>query len=615
MNKFDSTRFIANLTPQPGVYRFLDAEGVVLYVGKASNLQKRVSSYFSKQNSGVKTRSLVNQIATIEVSVTRNNTEALLLESNLIKNLRPKYNVLLRDDKSYPYIHVSASNPFPRMELYRSKKKPKKGIFLGPYPSATAVRETLGTIQKVFKIRNCRDSYFNTRSRPCLQYQIKRCTAPCTGYISAEAYQLSVADALRFLQGKSLQILTDLAKRMEQAVERLDFEQAAVLRDQIKNLRLIQGQQSIIQLRGEADVIAIEAKAGFACIQCVTVREGRVLSNQSFFPTVPQQSLDASDSFEADLWQQVFTAFIAHYYVEIPERIPDLLVTHEPIGDHSALEAMLRDLRGKKCKILTNPRGSKAGWLDFAMNNLRVAVAEYAVSASTMSRRYEALNNLLHPDKPISRMECFDISHTQGQATVASCVVFNQNGPKKSEYRQFIIENITPGDDYAAIEQALNRRLKKLLAENNLPDVLLIDGGKGQISVAKRVLTELKITEVLLLGLAKGRDRKAGYERLILAEQVQEVSLPMDSPAFHLLQHIRDEAHRFAITAHRKKRQRVQLDSSLLTIDGVGPKRRRALLAHFGGLRELSKASVAEIAKVNGINSELASRIFVHFHS
>lgn len=604
---------IANLTSDPGVYRMLDPDGLVLYVGKAANLKKRVSSYFKKQNTSAKTRSLVSQIASIDVSITRSETEALLLESNLIKSLLPKYNVLMRDDKSYPYIHVS-KHPFPRMEIYRSKKKPHGGDFFGPYPSATAVRETLNTIQKVFKIRNCRDSYFSTRSRPCLQYQIKRCTAPCTAYISTEDYQRAIQDATRFLQGKSLQILEELEQRMQDAVERLAFEEAAVLRDQVKSLRLVQEQQGVVQLRGDADVIAMDARPGFACIQCVTIRDGHVIGSQSFFPSVPAKVF-ILDEEPGDLRQQIFEAFIAFYYLETPARIPALLIMDEAIPEPEAVRQMLSVLRGKDCQIQIKPRGNKARWLDFAINNLRLSVSEHEACRATMRKRYQALTEFLRLDGGISRMECFDISHTQGEATIASCVVFDEQGPRKKDYRRFNISGITPGDDYAAMEQALTRRFKRLKEEQYFPDLLIIDGGKGQISVAKRVLASLGIEQVTLLGIAKGPDRKAGWERLILADSEQEISLPAESPALHLLQHIRDEAHRFAITAHRKKRQNIGFESSLETIEGVGPKRRQALLRRFGGLRELAKAPLEEILKVTGINEQLAARIFEHFHA
>lgn len=605
------TIFLANLTTDPGVYRMLDVKGAVLYVGKAANLKKRVISYFNKQNTGAKTRSLVSQIDAIEVTVTRSETEALLLESSLIKSLRPKYNVLLRDDKSYPYIHVSSKHPFPRMELYRSKKKPKSAEFYGPYPSVAAVRETLGTIQKVFKIRNCSDSYFSARSRPCLQYQIKRCTAPCTAYISAEVYQQSVKDATRFLEGKSQQILNELAKRIEEAAAKLAFEEAAILRDQIKSLRLVQEQQAVVKLRGEADIIVIDAQPGFACIQCVSVRDGHVLASQSFFPSVPKQTFGDDENV---LWQEIFEAFIAFYYVDAPERIPALIITQDVMSEQASFESILSELRGKTCKIQIRPRGVKERWLDFALNNLGQSVADHIASSATTAMRYRALAELIHREKPIKRMECFDISHTQGEATVASCVVFDAEGPRRNEYRRFNINNITPGDDYAAMEQAIFRRFKRLLKDQNLVDILIIDGGKGQAAVAKRVLAELGIEDLTLLGIAKGPDRKAGWERLILVAENKEITLPTDSPALHLLQHIRDEAHRFAITAHRKKRQQAGLNSSLESIEGVGPKRRQALLRRFGGLRELAKAPIEELVKVDGINNELADRIFQHFH-
>ncbi len=610
----DLSVFLTNLTSEPGVYRMLDADGTVLYVGKAANLKKRVSSYFNKNTGSAKVRSLVHQIVTIDVSVTRSETEALLLESSLIKSLRPKYNVLLRDDKSYPYIYVSSQHAFPRMEIMRSKKKPQNGDFFGPYPSVMAVRETLGIIQKVFKIRNCRDSFFSGRSRPCLQYQIKRCSAPCTAYISEHDYRQSVLDATRFLQGKCQLILDELAARMDEAVEKLAFEEAARLRDQIKSLRLVQEQQGMVQLRGDADVIAINARPGFACVQCVTVRDGEVLASQSFFPSVPELGLDDdTDEMEA-LWQQVFAAFIAHYYLDIPERIPALILTNHAIENRSVLQATLSSLRGKACRILTKPQGVKARWFDFASHNLQVAISEHASSAAMIKTRYQALAELLHLPKPVWRMECFDISHTQGTATVASCVVFDESGPCKSEYRRFNIAGITPGDDYAAMEQAITRRFKRLTAGLRLPDVLIIDGGKGQVAVALRVFAALQVEGVKLLGIAKGHTRKAGWEQLILADEEREITLPTDSPALHLLQHIRDEAHRFAITLHRKKRQKAGLDSTLETIAGVGAKRRQALLRRFGGLRELAKAPIDEIAKVPGISASLAARIYQHFH-
>lgn len=604
-------QIIRQMTNGPGVYRMLDAEDKVLYVGKASNLKKRVSSYFNKTQKSVKTRALVEQIKDIEVSVTHSETEALLLESSLIKSLRPKYNILMRDDKSYPYLHLTGHSEYPRLEMMRTKKKPKKGRFFGPYPSVLAVKEALNTLQKVFKIRSCRDSYFNNRTRPCLQYQIKRCTAPCTGYISQEEYQKNVDDAVHFLSGKSEEILKSFEKEMQNAANSLDYEKAAKLRDQIQRIRTAQEQQGMIQQKGEADIIAIEADAGFACIQCVTVREGEVLTNQSFFPVVPKLTLEEPPN---DLWLSIFSAFISQYYMVEKERIPALLVTHYPIEEKEHFEEALSRLRGSKCLISTRPRGAKAKWLEFAKNNLKLAVAAQNRSAATLAKRYQELQSLLNLERSIKRMECFDISHTQGQETVASCVVFDSEGPCKAEYRRFNIVGITPGDDYAAMKQALSRRFKRATAEKNMPDILIVDGGKGQVHVAQSVLQDLSVKGVVLLGIAKGPKRKAGFEQLILADQNRERVLSPDSPALHLLQHIRDEAHRFAITFHRKKRQKSGLESSVEAIEGVGSKRRKALLLHFAGIRGLSKAPAHEIAKVPGISRSLADKIYRHFH-
>lgn len=605
--------FLKNLTSEPGVYRMLDDKAQVLYVGKAKNLKKRVGSYFNKNHHNAKTKALVQQIVAIEISVTRSETEAFLLESSFIKSLRPKYNILMRDDKSYPYLYVSGHPSFPRIEVLRAKKKPKTGLFYGPYPSTAAVQQTLLLIQKIFKIRNCRDAYFNARSRPCLQYQIKRCTAPCVGYISAEDYQRSVANAIQLLQGKSQVLMDELEQRMDAAVQRLAFEEAAWLRDQIKNLRLIQEQQGVMRVRGEVDVIAIEARLGFACVQCVTVRDGQIMANQSFFPSVPVVGFDA-DLQENGLWNQVFHAFIGHYYAESPERVPKLIITNAPVQEQPSIEAWLTQLRKKNCQIQSNPRGSNAQWLAFACNNLRLASAKQSASEQLLHARYQALATYLQLEKSTLRLECFDISHTQGQQTIASCVVFDEQGPCYAAYRRFNISGITPGDDYAAMRQAIERHFKRSLQNHTLPDVLVIDGGKGQVAMAEQVLTALGITQVVILGIAKGPSRKAGWERIMLTHSEQEKILESDSPARHLLQHIRDEAHRFAITGHRKKRQKASFDSSLDTIEGIGAKRKQALLKRFGGLRELANAPIHEIAKVSGISLALATKVYHHFH-
>lgn len=600
---------LAHLTMEPGVYRMQNAEGQVLYVGKAKQLKKRVLSYFNKQSHGPKNQSLVRQIAAVEVTVTRSETEALLLESRLIKTLRPKYNVLLRDDKSYPFLYVTTGHAFPRMTVLRSKKKPEHGAVFGPYPGVSAVRETLQLIQKLFQIRSCTDRDFETRQRPCLQYQMKRCQAPCVGLISEEAYRLSLDHATRFLQGKNQSILDDLALRMQACVDALAFEEAARLRDQIQRLRLVQEQQGVVQLRGDADVIVLEVQPSLACVQWVSVRDGDIVASERFFPKLP---IDAMSMDEQTLRQAVFSSFIAYYYIDNPERIPALLLTDRVLLEQKVLESMLTELRGQWCHIMVQPRGVKARWLDFALNNLHSTLREHARSADLMAARYQALCTLLSLPR-IQRMECFDISHTQGLQTVASCVVFDQDGPRKADYRCFNIEGIQPGDDYAAMEQVIRRRFQRSLREGTLPDVLIVDGGKGQVAMARGVLEALNIQHVTLLGIAKGPERKAGWERLILAQERDEITLESDSKALHLLQHIRDEAHRFAITAHRKKRQKTSMASSLDTIEGIGAKRRVALLHRFGGRRELAQATVEELMKVKGISRALALRVVEHF--
>jgi excinuclease ABC subunit C len=605
----DWSNFLSHLSTEPGIYRMLDAEATVLYVGKASNLKKRVSSYFKSQGLGIKTQALLKHVVSIEVTITRSETEALLLESHLIKSLQPKYNVLMRDDKTYPYLHFSNSNGFPRVEILRSKRRPKGGDFLGPYPSIIAVRHTVNVIRQVFKLRNCSDSYFSHRSRPCLQYQIQRCSAPCTAYISQQDYQQSVADALRFLQGKSSELLNELAKRMDAAVERLAFEEAARLRDQIKHLRLIQEQQGVAALQGDADVIVVDVQSGVAIVQWVRIREGQVDADQSFFPQIQAYGEDET----AGLWNEVFEAFIAHYYIDMPERIPALILTDHPVSEHALLQESLSKLRGKSCRIQVGARGLKARWLDFARNNLQAAKMSHRSKSSEIASRYKALQDFLQISVPIERMECFDISHTQGVATVASCVVFDAKGPCKREYRLFNIQGITAGDDYAAMEQALTRRFRHDAAKLALPQLLIIDGGLGQVRVADKVLKHLNIDGVKLLGIAKGPSRKPGLERLILVDEGRELNLAADSAVLHLLQHIRDESHRFAISRHRKKRQKLAFDSSLEEIPGIGAKRKQALLKRFGGFREIAKAPLEELAKTKGISRSLAERIYQYF--
>ncbi len=600
--------FLDHLTTAPGVYQMRDASGTVLYVGKALNLKRRVSSYFQKQTQPIKTQRLVEQIVSIEVCVTHSETEALLLESSLIKSLRPKYNVLMRDDKSYPFIHVT-QHAFPSMKLVRAKKKPQSGQFFGPFPSRYAAQETLSVLQKVFQIRNCTDAFFQARTRPCLQYQIKRCSAPCSAYISATAYRQTLQDAVGFLQGKNVNMLKQLEQQMAQAVQQLAFEQAGQLRDRIKSLRLVQEFQAIVAMKGDVDVIVAAVQPGFACLQCVTIRRGEVIASQHFFPAMPKEALDHA----GNLWQAVFFAFVTFYYLEHVERIPPLILLDQALPEQQAIEQLLSQLLQKKCRIQISGRGIKAKWLEFAKLNLGSVMAKHQMTQSVLAQRYLALQNALKLSRPITRMCCFDVSHTQGTATVAACVVFDEQGPLKSDYRLWNIDNITPGDDYAAMEQALTRCFKRLLLTKNFPDLLIIDGGRGQVGVAQRVLQALQVPAMAIIGIAKGPERIAGLERLIW--QGQELSWPADSLALHLLQHIRDEAHRFAISSHRKKRQANSLHSSLEDIPGIGAKKRQALLARFGGLRELRQATAEEIAKVDGINQKLAARILQYLKS
>ena len=600
---------LKNLPTHSGVYKMLDADGDILYVGKALNLRKRVSSYFSRTTQSSKNRALIAQIVNIAVTVTRSEAEALILENSWIKLYQPKYNILLRDDKSYPFIYVSEHPLFPGISLVRRKKRPNSSNYFGPYPSTASVHKTLHLIHKLFKIRNCTDMYFNTRSRPCLQYQIKRCTAPCVHLISAAHYQQSVLNAKRFLQGKSQQILEDLSIRMQAAVENLAFEEAAMLRDQIKHLRAVQEEQAMVQASGDADIIVLEAYLGFSCVQLVQIRRGEVLASDHYFPKVPTETLDQDQSDEA-LWQQVFTTFLAQLYFETPERIPKMVITDREIQDKNVLEDALTTLRGKKCHIKIAQRGLAKRWLEFATQNLQIAVSKYANSKATVQARMSALESWLQVSAPIQRIECFDVSHFQGDATVASCVVFDENGPVKREYRRFNISGVSANDDYAAMEQVLTRRYQK--REHELPNLLMVDGGLGQVNIARRVLTTLGIADqIMILGVSKGRTRKAGWEKFIFGTNNEnEADLPEHSPVRHLLQYIRDEAHRFAIQAHRKKRDKSTLSSTLESIEGIGPKRRKALLQRFGGMRELRRAPIDELMKVKGISADLAQKIY-----
>ena len=598
--RFDHKTFLRNLTEGPGVYRMLNAEGQVLYVGKAKNLRRRVGSYFTRA-SNRRIASMVSQIRQIEITATHTEAEALLLENNLIKEHRPRYNVLLRDDKSYPYLFLS-DEAFPRLAFHRGARR-AKGRYFGPYPSASAVRETLQLLQKLFPVRQCEDSYFRNRSRPCLQYQIERCTAPCVGFVTPESYAQDVRDTELFLEGKASDVIERWVRKMEQAAGRLDFEEAAHLRDQIGALRAVQERQYVSGERGDLDIVAVATEAGVACVQLFYVRQGRNLGNKSLFP----RSGDGAEPAE------IISAFIAQHYLgkAVPQQI---LVNVEP-EDRAVLEESLSLQTGHKVVIQARPRGARARWLKMAVDNARLALASRLASAGSARMRLQALQEALGLAQPPVRMECFDISHTQGDQAVASCVVFADGAPSKADYRRFNIRGITPGDDYAAMRQALARRYKRILdGEGRLPDLLLIDGGQGQLSTAAGVLSELGVEGVMLLGVAKGPDRRPGMEQLFLLGRSGALILPADSLALHLVQQIRDEAHRFAITGHRQRRGKAKTRSVLEDISGIGPKRRARLLKQFGGLQGLSRAGIEDISTVEGISEKLAQEIYAAFH-
>lgn len=602
---FDSSAFLASCSSRPGVYRMLDSEARLLYVGKAKNLKKRLSSYFRKTGLAPKTAALVARIAQVETTITANETEALLLEQTLIKEWRPPYNILLRDDKSYPYVLLSDGD-FPRLSLHRGAKK-QKGRYFGPYPSAGSIRESLGLLQKAFQIRQCEDSYFKNRTRPCLQYQIKRCKAPCVRLVDPAEYAEDVRHSVMFLEGRSNALAEELSTGMEQAAARLDFERAAALRDQIALLRRVQDQQSMEGGSGDVDVLAAVANPGGACVHLISVRGGRVLGSKNFFPQVGIEEGAG----------EILVAFIAQYYLGNPERdLPGELIVNAQHEDFPTLIAALGEARGRELQISQRVRGTRARWQQLAVTNAEQALGARLANRQHVAARLEALAEALGLDESPQRMECFDISHSSGEATVASCVVFGPEGPLKSDYRRYNIEGVTAGDDYAAMHQALTRRFGKIKAgESKLPDILLVDGGKGQLAMAREVMQELAVPDLILLGVAKGVTRKPGLETLYLNDAAHEFTLPADSPALHLIQQIRDEAHRFAITGHRARRGKARRTSSLEDVAGIGPKRRRELLKHFGGLQELSRASVDEIAKAPGISKKLAESIYATLHS
>ncbi|AWH87144.1 excinuclease ABC subunit UvrC [Limnobaculum parvum] len=602
-DSFDSKAFLKYVTNEPGVYRMYDTSGVVIYVGKAKDLKKRLSSYFRQNVSSRKTEALVKNIANIDVTVTHTETEALLLEHNYIKLYQPRYNVLLRDDKSYPLIFLS-SDKHPRLKMHRGAKH-AKGEYFGPFPNSGAVRETLALLQKLFPVRQCEDSVYRNRSRPCLQYQIGRCLGPCVaGLVSDDEYQEQVNYVRLFLEGKDQQVLNQLIANMEQASLSLNFEEAARIRDQIQAIRRVTEKQFVSGDSDDLDVIGVSYESGLACMHVLFLRQGKVLGSRSYYPKIPKGT-------ELD---EVVQTFVGQFYLQGSQSrsLPGEILLDFPLPDRNALEETLSEVAGRKIQIQSNPRGDRARYLKLARTNAQIALKTKISQQSTIHQRFASLTEVLKLTK-INRMECFDISHTMGEETVASCVVFDSNGPLRSEYRRYNITGITPGDDYAAMSQVLKRRYEKALMDEKIPDVIFIDGGKGQLGQAIEVFNQLNVNwdknKPLLVGIAKGSDRKAGLETLFLAAEGEGFSLPPDSPALHVIQHIRDDSHDHAISGHRQRRAKVRNTSALEHIEGVGPKRRQALLKYMGGLQPLLSATVEEIAKIPGISQSLAEKI------
>ncbi|MGO2234230.1 excinuclease ABC subunit UvrC [Marinomonas sp. UCMA 3892] len=602
-SEFDPKHFVSNLTTRPGVYRMYDVKGELLYVGKAKNLKNRVASYFRVTGLTTKTMALVSRIHTIEIAVTKSETEALLLEQTLIKQHRPPYNILLRDDKSYPYILLS-NHPHPAL-LFRRGDKADKGTLFGPFPSGSAVKESLNTMQKVFKVRQCEDSTYSNRSRPCLQYQIKRCSGPCVNLISDEEYELDVRHARMFLQGKDQELTAEITTQMSAAAADMEFERAAELRDQIIQLKHIQEQQHVYGQTGEADVIASIIQPGGLCVHVMMVRKGKVVGSKSYYPKMPIEITEG----------ELLSSFIAQFYLGGIQELPKTLIISHELEDGDALVEGIFETTQKKIEVLSNVRGQRARWLELAKLNAEQGLQARLSDKRNHFSRITALQKLLGFSEPPMHMECFDISHSSGEATVASCVVFGPDGPDKKRYRSFNIEGVEPGDDYGAMKQALTRRYKRVKSgELEAPDVLLIDGGKGQLTQAETVLKELGLVNIFLLGVAKGDTRKPGLETLYIGSKEDEVVLPPDSAALHLIQHIRDEAHRFAVKSHRRRRDKKRRHSVLEDIPGIGPNRRKELLTAFGGYQELLSASQEDISKVKGISAKKAEEIYLYLH-
>lgn len=600
---FNAKEICVNLPLQPGVYRMINAKGEVIYVGKAVSLRKRVSSYFQKTNLGPRTQLMISQVTGIETTVTRSEAEALLLENNLIKSLKPRYNIIFRDDKSYPYVILSG-HQFPRLGFYRGVLD-KTHQYFGPYPNAGIVRESIQLLQKVFRLRTCEDSVFSNRTRPCLLFQIKRCSGPCINQISQQAYQNDVRNAELFLQGKQTEVMEVIAVKMQQAADRTEYEQAALLRDQIQVLRKIREKQFVDSGKAlDADVIAcvlMKDGSGKVCVNLAMIRGGRHLGDKSFFPQNADDYTPVS----------VVEAFLAQHYLN--RNAPPLIILGEKIK-RETLQELLTEQCGHKIAINSNPVGEKRVWLEMAIENAQLALQQMMSRQASQEKRLSALQQELQMPG-LNRIECFDISHTLGEATVASCVVYDNYSMRNNEYRRYNIEGITPGDDYAAMREALSRRYQKIVSgEGRLPDLILIDGGKGQITAAQEALQELGINEANLLGVAKGEERKPGLEQLIFPSPKKPLQLPSEHAALHLIQQIRDEAHRFAIQGHRGRRGKARTSSSLENIGGVGAKRRQRLLGRFGGLKGVLTASIEELQQTEGISRKLAEKIYKELH-